>query len=529
MIRTFLAPLALCLLVSSLLAVADPTPGPADEPAVTSLISQLGSANFTQREAAERRLDALGARALEPLRNACQSPNAEVARRARELVTRIERRVENERALAPTAVELRAKDAPIGDVLADLSKQSGYKVVLSKEAASELAGKTVTVEASGKVPFWTAVLNVCDAAGLKVGAVGGLVAPGSALALSSVNDGDRRPRPGPQTPARPPAGRAAVGSGSTIVLEPRGAHPRRPLAVYGAVLIEAYEIPKGAAVNDASTALLQVWPEPKLNWQTTTGIRVERATDDAGQFRTAVLEAGAPQNPRIVRGNGVVFVQQAGGGVVLVNQNATVPVPVDPAFVPNPQQAVLKLKLEARRSTQLAELSGVVLGVARSAPQPLVCLKDLKPGTEVKGVHAAGVEMKAVLQTRDGRRQVVVELVYDPNTVLPGEPGASPSGGTSTEVIIGRRGVAGRRLTNHFLLGLQVTDADGNRCAFTPTILPAVLPANGGHIVYRATLELTGSAEQTSDTVAVAFWGTHVKSVEVPFTLKGVPLSGGKN
>ena len=57
-----------------------------------------------EREAAGRRLDEIGAPALEPLRAACRSDDPEVARRARDLVARIGRRLANEQALAPTVV-----------------------------------------------------------------------------------------------------------------------------------------------------------------------------------------------------------------------------------------------------------------------------------------------------------------------------------------------------------------------------------------------------------------------------------------
>src|SRR5262245_47976149 len=113
----------LSILVGPLLAGEPPKPS-----APAELVTKLGSDEFREREAASRRLAELGPAALDALRPACRSEDPEVARRARELVGRIERWAANEKTLAPTLVELTADNAPLADVLADLSKQTGYAV-----------------------------------------------------------------------------------------------------------------------------------------------------------------------------------------------------------------------------------------------------------------------------------------------------------------------------------------------------------------------------------------------------------------
>jgi hypothetical protein len=62
-------------------------------PALDRLIHQLGSDEFTQREAASRALDRAGEAALPALRKALASPDPDVRRRAGELVKRIEARL----------------------------------------------------------------------------------------------------------------------------------------------------------------------------------------------------------------------------------------------------------------------------------------------------------------------------------------------------------------------------------------------------------------------------------------------------
>src|SRR5262245_47460051 len=92
-------------------AVAAPVPQPGAREAA-QLVEKLGSADFAEREAAMKRLDELGAIALDELRAACKSDNPEIADRAKELVRKIERRVSSDKALAPTTVELDAKNVP---------------------------------------------------------------------------------------------------------------------------------------------------------------------------------------------------------------------------------------------------------------------------------------------------------------------------------------------------------------------------------------------------------------------------------
>ena len=59
---------------------------------------------------------------------AASSGDAEAARRAGELAARIARRLDNDRAIAPTLVELNFEDTALATVLAELQKQSGGKL-----------------------------------------------------------------------------------------------------------------------------------------------------------------------------------------------------------------------------------------------------------------------------------------------------------------------------------------------------------------------------------------------------------------
>jgi hypothetical protein len=60
------------------------------EQEIKSLVNQLGSKQFKEREEAARELSQLGKAALPSLQEAALSPNAELRRRAQQLVERIE-------------------------------------------------------------------------------------------------------------------------------------------------------------------------------------------------------------------------------------------------------------------------------------------------------------------------------------------------------------------------------------------------------------------------------------------------------
>src|SRR5262249_1390069 len=89
------------------------------------LVKQLGSKRFAERDAARRELEALGAAALDTLRQAAQSPDMETSRRAGELVRRLEEKAALDALLAPKRLRLNLKDTPVPDALAELARQSG--------------------------------------------------------------------------------------------------------------------------------------------------------------------------------------------------------------------------------------------------------------------------------------------------------------------------------------------------------------------------------------------------------------------
>lgn len=520
--------LAVAVLLASPLAAPGGPPAP---DTLARLIEQLGSDDFAEREAASKRLAGLGPAALADIRTACASPDPEVARRARDLAAGIGRRVENEKTLAPTLVDLAAADTPLDAVLADLSKQSGYQVVLGGLKAEDLATKRVTLK-TGRVAFWDAVKVVSDAAGLQVASVGGFTAPGSlpytyrspngALGVNRAQQlgADRPPPPaGPGPIAKPIeefkrsafAVRTAPLPNESVVLEARDVGKLRPWASYGAVAVEVFPLPTPPPGADAAWSLLQVWPEPKLSWRETRAVSVRRAADEHEQALRALPHVPAPAT-MVIRG-------RAFNGNVMIQNDGFSPTPAAfPTFQPNVRQSAVKFKAAEKPSAALREFAGSVYGVIRSPLEPLA-VAELEEGKEAVAGAVAGVSLKATLVRGEaGETRVDVELAFAQQAIeMARVTDALPGAKNPTTV------------SNNTVHGLRVTDADGNPLSLTVQQITQRIMAPAGALTYGfrfSVLRPPGKVVPLPKTIT--FWGTHGKTVEVPFDLRDAPIAAGK-
>ncbi len=128
-------------------------------PAVARLIEQLGDKDFRKRDDAARALEARGAEALPELREALRHADAEVRRRAAELVPALEAAS----VVAPKRVRLNVSNKPLREVFAEITKQTGHKITYG--GAEEQQPFSFDLD---NLTFWQAMDRVCQAAGLVV-------------------------------------------------------------------------------------------------------------------------------------------------------------------------------------------------------------------------------------------------------------------------------------------------------------------------------------------------------------------------
>jgi hypothetical protein len=155
----FLAAL-LCLGLALPASAAAPPPPPPWQPAVERLITQLGDPDHRRRDEAERRLRAEGVRVVPLLRKALGRPDAELRRRALRLIPILE----TEALLAPRRLTLAVTAKPLPAILAEISRQTGYKV--QYYPASPVA-EAYTCDFKD-VTFWEAIDRLCREANLVV-------------------------------------------------------------------------------------------------------------------------------------------------------------------------------------------------------------------------------------------------------------------------------------------------------------------------------------------------------------------------
>ena len=109
---------------------------------IENWIKQLGSTDFNAREKATEQLRSHGPSALPLLRAALNATDAEVRKRAADLVAVLEKLDQTRKALEPLKVTLKLKQASANEALAEFSKASGMRVDFA-DPRDRVAGKKI--------------------------------------------------------------------------------------------------------------------------------------------------------------------------------------------------------------------------------------------------------------------------------------------------------------------------------------------------------------------------------------------------
>ncbi len=139
--------------------------GDARQQAAT-LVEQLGSARYAEREAAAAALERIGRPALTALRNVRESRDPEIRTRAGTLAQKIE----NALLTQPTRLQLDFQNASLPEVATSFSRQTGFRVELYPTNLPKWRKQRVNLHESESVDFWKAIDQLCDHAGLQYNA-----------------------------------------------------------------------------------------------------------------------------------------------------------------------------------------------------------------------------------------------------------------------------------------------------------------------------------------------------------------------
>jgi hypothetical protein len=494
LLLALLAGLGLTTLSSLPAPAADPRPSAAK---LRQLIDQLGSASFTEREEATAALDAAGEPALPGLRKAVESDDAEVRRRAGDLLKKIEQRVDAEHLLAPAKVKLWFKDTPLSEAVAELSKKTGCHVTL-QDPTGRLRDRKVTLEA-GEITFWEALDRLCAGAGLvdedppfaNISGESVMIIRGPAL-------------PG-ALPPPPVASRRRLMPGGPMTVLPQltlaeSRSPAPPSTRVGAVRVRAVRTPGSADDNSHISLNLTVTAEPNVHCYELFTVRVGKVVDDQGQ-ELHPADDTVPGMAGFARRNPLVF---SGGYLV--------------------QQLPARLTAGEKPSKSLREFHGTLSARLMTEPRPVLAADNLlnSAGKTFRGKE--GGEIKVLEATREDSGEVTIRCEVDfPPEISPASipvnaavgRGRAGARGFADPLLVVGPGTLPRRTP-----GLSIVDDKGD------PIEQTVVRSSFRRDVRGITREFTLVAQPAAgrEAAKLVFAGSKVVNVEIPFTIKDIPL-----
>jgi hypothetical protein len=475
-------------LIAAGLALVISLPSPADEAPskekIDKLIEQMGSDDFKERDKATKDLSAIGVPALEALRKAAKSDDAEVRKRAEEIIPKIETQAESARILAPKRVHLVYKDTPLSEAVADFQKKSGYNIHLH-DPDGKLKERKITLD-TGDTTFWHALELFCAKAELTEGTMQDLMVPpggGGAIGASGAPPVPQPPqriqplpikKPAPPTPPPPakgprraaekpapapavkplpaqaavPPARGAIalpvrrimpfmpGTPGQIILKD-GKSKQLPTDDRSAIRVRALDKSEmfGNAPEGEIILPLEVSPEPRLQWQAFQSIRIDKAVDDQDQKLTHIV-------PQVEGGGAGLGAAQIGialpGGVA------------GPAFARpimmwggSQQQVPVQLKKGEKAAKSLKELKGVITAQLLTEERPLMTVAKLKAGETSKGDVGGSIK---IVEVKSEEKQTTIRLEFEQppfDKVVPAQPQMGMPGmpGIGVPIRAPRRGV----------------------------------------------------------------------------------------
>jgi hypothetical protein len=497
------SPLPILILGFGLATLAG-LPAPAATPGATEirkLINSLASDNFSEREQATAALDAAGEPALAGLRVAAASDDAEVRRRAGELVRKIETRLVASRLLTPTKVKLDFKDKPLIEAVGELCKQSGYTVAL-QDPHGFLGSRKITLNV-GEVSFWEAFDLIC-AKGHIVDE--SLLSPSIAVA----NGG----------PAAMPGGAPVAVAGGRVVMMRTvplvghlnlvdGAVPDYPSAIAGAVRIRAVRTPAADRVDSGHHFVnLLVSTEPKIRCLEPFALRIEKAVDDQGQELTS---ADDPSPEPVYYGRR--------------NNTGT---PIVSGFSVQGLQG--RLNSGEKASKSLREVRGILSARLITDAKPLIVVDDVMKATGkvVHGEEGGSIKVAETKRIDPNRVSVRVELDLTADQAVVAALPAGPVRGRGAviaappaAVVAPPRGAGGAAAAGNARRGgLALVDDKGD--TIQPSISQVSYRRDATGIVREFSMDFSLPAGRQA--AKLVYSGGKAVMVEVPFTLKDVPL-----
>jgi hypothetical protein len=519
---------------------------------IGTLIKQLGSDRFNEREKARHALEKIGEAALPALRQATKSPDLETSRRATELVRLLEERLTTAKMLAAKRVHLKLKELPVLDAVAHLEKQSGYKI----QVYGKPDDRKITLD-TGETTFWQALDQLCLRAGLvemlpttqdpglvpprppfgvpglpaKPALPGGIlpVVPpagpqkGPMLQVQGVAGAQVQPpfrlpwAPGMKRPVDFGSFNPSMGNQGAIMLTP-GKADLLPTSYAGSVRIRM--VGRRRSRPGELRLSLDVAAEPRLqNFSLDGALGIETALDDRGE-KLARVSDPTTQKPGAILNMpnmpGPAAAMWMGGGQPMMSV----------------RQASVRLNLGDREVKSLKELKGTLTAKALAATEALITVENVlaSAGKTVKGASGGAIQVHSVEKTGTGDYELRVRLENLPGGTAPMRmiAGGGAMQFQQIQIQIGGnvRGRGGPWIVGGGFSGANrmptLVDKDGK--AYQLAGMPSMrLSANNGQVSQEATLLFRAHDGQGAPDRLV-YTGQRTVSFSVPFRFGDVLL-----
>jgi hypothetical protein len=466
-----------------------------DADRLAHLVAQLGGDEFAEREAAARALSEMGPLALEVLSRAVTTEDAEVRRRVQKLLRPLESRLTSERVLKPRRIRLAYQDVWVTDALTDLARKTGLALRITGDVKT-LARRRMKLD-TRDTTVWGALAQFCQAAGLTDV---GLETTASDDDRQEYESGDHQ---------------IVVLDRTTWGSSPRAEGPLRladgkwqplPTCEAGAVRIRALPpgtTPANAKKSETKRLVLEMIPEPHLQWQAVLAVRVDRAIGEKGP----VLEKRT-----VASGLGRAVGTEAEETLVLWDGMGELPAnPFGDA-----RQVPIRLRLMDGSVKNLKELSGMIAAQVRTPPEQLAAVDDIMKaaGQTLRAADGSSLQVIDVTHTDDGEYQVRVGLTMPPPELV--------SEGSPARLLISTRAWRGRgsAAVSRDYTAFSLVDAQGRALSLTGGEVQGTLDKGIRHdlnLVYQP-LPNQGAPAR------LLYKGRRTVTVEIPFTLRDVPL-----
>jgi hypothetical protein len=335
-----------------------------------------------------------------------------------------------------------------------------------------------------------------------------------------------------------------------------------PTCYSGAVRIQALADTRrfGTAPDGQILVGLKVSPEPKIRWQTLVNLRVTKAVDDQGQTLTPMMDnvpgVGAPPAPFGGFGGARGIRMLPVGGPWAVNSYGGLH-----------QYLSVRLKKGEKASKQLKELSGTITAQVLGEPEVHIHTDAIlkSSGKAYKGKAGGQIKVNGV-QVNNGRVTVRVEL-EQPANVVPAQTGGIRGFNGGTQIILppqvlpvpapppaapGKLGAFQVQVQGRIQIaapGAQIAPAQiqiqvgGGGVAFVPgyfgnmnglelqdekgKAIPCIssgMVGRAGPGGFVAEHQMIFQVQKDQKPARLVFKGSKQFNVDIPFTLKNVPL-----